>query len=264
MIMNLTRPLVCFDIEGTGLDVATAKIIQIHFYKITPGNPGDGEMVPSSLTCLINPCMSIPPESTEVHHITDDMVKDLPDFTAFSQRIHDFVKDCDLVGYNLRNYDIPLLWEELYRCGIKWDISKVHVIDAGAIFKIKEQRTLSAALKFYCGREMENAHDAGADVTATMAVLEGQRRRYPDLATMSVPELAEFSKQDKRVDLAGKIVLDKDGDPSYAIGNAKGQKVRDNRSFAHWMLSKDFTSETKATLCRILDEIDNQGQREIF
>lgn len=261
MITNLTRPLAFFDIEATGLDVATAKIISIHISRVTrvmSTPPID------SLSLLINPTIPIPPESTEVHGITDEMVKDRPDFTAFAQNIHDYIKDCDLCGYNLRNYDIPLLWEELYRCGIKWDLSKVHVVDAGAIFKKKEERTLTAAVKFYCGREMENAHDAGADVAATMAVLEGQRRRYPDLAAMTVAELAEFSKQDKRVDLAGKIVLDKDGDPSYNIGKSKGVKLKDDPSFANWMLNRDFTAETKMVLCRLLDEIHNQGQQELM
>lgn len=256
--MKLTKPLACFDIESTGTDPAKDRIVSL---AIVVKYSDDDKVV---FNQLINPAMPIPPSATECHHITDEMVKDCPEFTFFAATIHAVIMGCDLLGFGLRNFDVPLLWEEFARCGIIWDLKGVNIIDCGTIFKKKEERTLTAGLKFYCNEVLGGAHDALNDVNATMKVFNGQRKMYPDLGTMTVEELAKFSEYDRRVDLAGKLVFDKDGDPSYAIGQSKGEKVKNNPGMARWMLSKDFTSETKQVLRRLLDEIECQGQGSMF
>jgi DNA polymerase-3 subunit epsilon len=246
MKMKLIRPICFFDIESTGLDVARDRIISIAIKKQLPDGFCAGEQF------KFNPGIPINPEASAKNGFTDESVKGFPSFKSKSKEIHLHFLGCDLCGYNLINFDVPILWEEFFRCGITWDLSEVNIIDAGNIFKKKEERTLSAAVKFYCLKEMQNAHDALADVTATAEVLDGQLERYPDLDFMSVVELAAFSKMDKRIDLAGKFVTNKKGEAVYSFGKSKGLTVVQDPGFAHWMLTKDFTENTKAVARQLL------------
>jgi len=251
--MKLERPLTFWDLESTGLDTAKDRIVSFAAMRV-----GDGES--KTISMLFNPGVEMSEEVIAVHGIRNEDVKDKPLFEHRSETIHAFLSGSDYCGFNLIGFDVPLLWEEFYRAGIEWDITKANIIDAGNIFKKQEPRTLSAAVKFYCGRDHEEAHDALGDCKATFDVLEGQLKRYGELQTKSVAELAQFSKFDNRVDLAGKLVFDKDGNPVYNIGKSKGVKVKDDPSFGHWMLGKDFSAQTKMVLQKILEAIKKEDR----
>lgn len=252
------KPIVFFDIEATGTDVAKDRICQIALKKYE----GLGGPVIGAFESLVNPGRPMTEEVIAIHGITNEMVKDAPSFSELSHGIFEFVDGCDLGGFNHTNFDIPLLWEEFYRCGYEWSLNGALVIDAGNIFKKKEERSLSAAVQFYCNRKHEKAHTAMGDVDATVEVLGNQLARYPDLQKLPAKELADFSRFDDRIDLAGKIVRDKDGDPSYAIGKAKGKKVKDDPGFAYWMLDRDFPMNTKRVLQSILDSGRGEEDQE--
>lgn len=240
----MNKPLICFDIEATGPDPASDRIIQIAGKCIETG---------FEINWMVNPGFPIPAESTAIHGICDADVAACPTFNHYAQSLHDWMKDADLVGFNLTNFDVPILWEEFYRCGIVWDLSNTRILDAGTLFKKREQRTLSAALQFYCGRDHNGAHDALGDVIATLDVWEAQLGRY-GLADKDREELEiESNFEEKRVDLAGKIVIGKDGRPAYNIGRAKGTAVEDDRGFGYWMLDRDFSENTKIHLRRLLE-----------
>ncbi len=246
MNLFLSRPLAFFDIESTGTDVAKDRIISLAVKKFFPGdNTITGKWI-------VNPGISIPAETAKIHGFTDDIVKDLPRFDAKAREVFELITACDLGGYNLLNFDVPLLYEEFVRCGITWDLTGMRIIDVGNIFKKKEERTLSAAVKFYCHREMVDAHNALADVEATADVLDGQLTAYTDLAAMSVEKLAEFSRFDDRIDLAGKIMRNDQGDAVYNFGKAKGTRVVDDPGFGQWILRNDFTRNTKDVVARLL------------
>lgn len=253
----MNRPLLCFDIEATGVDPAKDRIVQIAWRS----DQGDqGKM-------LINPNIPIPPEATAIHGITDADVAGAPTFYVVADSLHELFKRCDLVGFNLTNFDVPLLWEEFNNCGgIEWDLSSTRIIDAGTLFKRREERTLAAAVQFYCGRELVDAHDAMNDVNATWDVLAAQIERYKlsldDRETLE----RESNYEEKRLDLAGKVIVGKDGRPAYNIGKVKGTAVEDDPSFAVWMLGKDFSENTKRVLrgllyqpASILDEVAGDG-----
>lgn len=239
------RPLLSIDIEATGTKPATDRIIQIGVVFVDR----DG----TDVDLLINPGCPIPPESTEIHGITDEMVANEPAFEHYASTLHHILKDADLLGFNLTGFDVPILWEEFYRCGITWDLSETNVIDAGVLFKKREPRTLAAATRFYCGREIDNAHNALADARATVDVWRGMLAKYPDLFKMSVPEQAVASQyEERRLDLEGKIIVGKDGRPAYNFGKDKGTAVEDNPGFGRWMLDKDFSENTKHVVRSIL------------
>lgn len=242
------RPLCVFDIEGTGTDVAKDRIVTLAVMRIEPSTV-------LSRQWQVNPGVQMSDEVIAVHGITNEQVAQWEPFENHAKEIFTFLSGCDLAGFNLLNYDIPLLWEELNRCGIEWSLASARILDAGNIFKKKEERTLSAAVQFYLERNHDGAHDAQADVTATADVLDAQLFRYADLRAMTIDELASFSRFDDRVDLAGKIVKGKDGRPTYNIGKVRGVAVEDDPSFADWMLSKDFTANTKSVIRTILREI---------
>ena len=248
--MTLTRPLCILDVESTGLSPTADRIIEFAVAKMLP----DG--IRREWCQRFNPGMPIPTKATEIHGITDEMVRDCPPFSAMAPQIHRGLDGCDLVGYNLLNFDLQILDAEFERCGIVWDLTGVNVIDAGAIFKKQEPRTLEAAVRFYCNREHAGAHGALADALATWEVLESQRRRYPDLTVMDVTALAEFSKLDKqpRIDLAGKLLRGEDGHAIYNFGKQKGTAVYLDSSLAEWMLAKDFSENTKRAVRKVLEE----------
>lgn len=276
MKLNITRPLIVFDLETTGLDLVRDRIIQISYIKVLPGGKEQRENL------LINPCKPIPQEVTELTGISNDDVKDAPSFKDVAQQLSEKMKDCDFAGYNSNHFDIPMLAEEFLRAGIDFDFSKCRLIDAQTIFHKMERRNLAAAYKFYCGRKMEEdftAHRADEDTEATYRVLMGELDKYapgvqeePDrVLENDMDFLAEFSKQNDNVDFAGRIVwqpllgadgkplLDKDGKErrfeAFNFGKYKGRAVdevlRVDPGYYSWMMSGDFTFNTKQVLTRI-------------
>lgn len=242
MKLNLERPLIFFDLETTGTNVTQDRIVELSFIKVYP----DGH--DESKTRRINPEMPIPPASTVVHHITDEDVKDAPTFRQVARSLMDIFEGCDIAGYNSNKFDVPLLIEEFSRAGYNFDVSGRRFVDVQNIFHKMEQRTLVAAYKFYCGKNLEDAHSALADTRATYEVLLGQLDRYPELEN-DVEKLAEFSRSGRNLDLAARIVLDDKDVPVFNFGKHKGQPVKEvfrkEPSFYSWMMQGDFPKNTK-------------------
>ena len=201
----------------------------------------------------LNPEMPIPAEASAVHGITDEMVKGKPTFRQVSKSLLQFLSGCDFLGYNCLRFDVPLLVEEFYRAGLSNPFAEAKVMDAFRIFCRKEERTLSAALKFFCGEELKEAHSAHADTEATLQVLLGQLEHYDDLSN-EVDGLADYCQEEGLVDYNRKIVL-KEGEYLYHFGKHKGKRVLDDIGYAEWMLKGDFPEGTKAHLRRILAEV---------
>lgn len=276
MKLNLTRPLIVFDLETTGLDLVRDRIIQISYIKVCP----DGNETRENL--LVNPGKHIPQEVTELTGISDDDVSDAPSFKDVAHGLSEKMANCDFAGYNSNHFDIPMLAEEFLRAGINFDFSKCRLIDAQTIFHKMERRNLAAAYKFYCGRKMEEdftAHRADEDTEATYRVLMGELDKYapgvqedPDRVLQNDMDfLAEFSKQNENVDFAGRIVwkplLGADGKPlldadgkerrfeAFNFGKYKGRSVADvlrvDPGYYSWMMAGDFTFNTKQVLTRI-------------
>ena len=276
MKLNLTRPLIVFDLETTGLDFIRDRIIQISYIKVSPDGTEERENI------FVNPEKPIPHEVVELTGITDDDVKDAPTFKTLAPQLCEKFKGCDFAGYNSNHFDIPMLAEEFLRAGIDFDFSKVRLIDAQTIFHKMERRNLAAAYKFYCGRKMEEdftAHRADEDTEATYRVLMGELDKYapgvqeePDrVLENDMDYLAEFSKQNDNVDFAGRIVwkpvigadgkpvLDADGKEQkvevFNFGKYKGRPVvdvlRTDIGYYSWMMGGDFTFNTKQVLTRI-------------
>ena len=276
MKLNLTRPLIVFDLETTGLDFIRDRIIQISYIKVSPDGTEERENI------FVNPEKPIPHEVVELTGITDDDVKDAPTFKTLAPQLSEKFKGCDFAGYNSNHFDIPMLAEEFLRAGIDFDFSKVRLIDAQTIFHKMERRNLAAAYKFYCGRKMEDdftAHRADEDTEATYRVLMGELDKYapgvqeePDRVLENDMDcLAEFSKQNDNVDFAGRIVwkpvIGADGKPVFDadgkeqkvevfnFGKYKGRPVvdvlRTDIGYYSWMMGGDFTFNTKQVLTRI-------------
>lgn len=258
MQLNLKRPLVFFDIESTGLNIATDRIVEISIVKVsptTPGAPNDVEVK----TRRINPGMPIPPEAQAVHGITDDDVKDCPKFAQIAKSLAQMLQGCDIAGYNSNRFDIPLLAEEFLRAGVDYDFHKRNLVDVQNIFHKKEQRTLKAAYKFYCGENLDNAHSAEADTMATYRVLEAQLDRYAadeeEPLQNDVEYLAKYSTVSRYVDYAGRIVLNDQDEPVFNFGKHKDHPVREvlrsEPSYYNWMMDGDFALDTKQQLTQI-------------
>ena len=258
MQLNLKRPLVFFDIESTGLNIATDRIVEISIVKVSPGAPGCPNDVEVK-TRRINPEMPIPAEATAVHGITDEDVKDCPRFAQIAKSLAQFMQGCDIAGYNSNKFDIPLLAEEFLRAGVDYDFRKRNLVDVQNIFHKKEQRTLKAAYKFYCGQNLDNAHSAEADTMATYEVLEAQLDRYAhdeeDPLVNDVEALSKYSTSSRFVDYAGRIVLDDKDEPVFNFGKHKGRPVKEvlsrEPSYYSWMMEGDFTLDTKQQLSQI-------------
>ena len=252
MELKLKRPLIFFDIESTGVDPAKDHIVEISLIKVHPN--GDEE----SKTRRINPGVHIPEASTAIHGITDDDVKDCPTFPQIAKSLAAFIKGCDLAGYNSNKFDIPILVEEFMRAGVEIDLSGKKFVDVQNIFHKMEQRTLAAAYKFYCGAEIENAHSAEADIRATYEVLKAQLDRYPDDLQNDVDFLADFSRMNRNLDFAGRIVLDDHDVPVFNFGKHKGRPVAEvfatEPSYYNWMLNGDFPLNTTPILTRLRHE----------
>jgi DNA polymerase-3 subunit epsilon len=247
-MMQLTRPIVFFDIESTGLSVTKDRIIQVSFLKI---NPDQTEVCK---TYLFNPEMHIPDEVVAIHGITDEQVKDAPLFKEKANEIFQFINGCDLGGFNLLKFDVPMLLEEFIRTGIDFDIENRHLVDVQTIFHKMEQRTLSAAYKFYCNMELTGAHDAEADTKATFEVFKAQLNKY-DTLKKDIPGIIAFIGNNNRVDLEGRIVKNDKGEEVFNFGKHKGKKVTQvfetEPSYYNWILDGEFSGYTKKIVQRI-------------
>lgn len=248
MRLNLKNPLVFFDLETTGINIVKDRIIEISYVKVFP----DGKE--ESSTLRINPEMPIPSESTAIHGITDDDIKDCPTFKEVARTIAAKIEGCDLAGYNSNRFDIPLLAEEFLRAGVDIDLSRRKFVDVQTIFYKMEQRTLSAAYKFYCEKSLENAHTAAADTMATYEVLQAQLDRYPELKN-DINFLSDFSSFNNNVDFAGRMIYNDKGEEVFNFGKFKGRLVSEvlkkEPSYYGWMMNGDFPLNTKQQLTKI-------------
>lgn len=248
MELKLKRPIVFIDLETTGINVSSDRIVEISALKVNP----DGNE--QWMTTLINPEMPIPPKITAIHGISDIDVANAPKFREIARNLAVFLEGCDLAGYNAMKFDIPMLAEEFLRTNVDFNFRKRKYVDVQVIFHKKEQRTLEAAYKFYCNRELENAHSATADASATYEVLKAQLDTYPDLEN-DIDKLAEFSSFNNNVDFAGRIILDENGVETFNFGKHKGRAVedvfRDEPSYYSWMMNGDFPLYTKKIITEI-------------
>lgn len=248
MHLNLTKPICFFDLETTGVNITTDRIVEIAILKIHPNGKEE------SYRWLVNPEMSIPPEVTKVHGISDADVVDAPTFKQLAKEINAIIKDADLAGYNSNRFDIPLLAEEMLRAEVDFDMKNRVAVDVQTIFHKMEQRTLSAAYKFYCDKVLEDAHSAHSDTLATYEVLKAQITRYEELEN-NTKFLAEFSTRKRFADFAGFIVYDKEGDETFSFGKHKGRKVEEilneEPGYFGWILNADFPLYTKKVLTAI-------------
>ena len=248
MELKLTRPICFFDLETTGIEVAKDRIVEISIFKVYPN--GNKE----SKTWLVNPTIPIPAATTAVHGITDEKVANEPTFKELASQIHNMIKDSDLAGFNSDRFDIPLLAEELLRAEVDFDMKNRVSVDVQTIFHKKEERTLSAAYKFYCNESLENAHSAEADTMATYEILKAQLDRYDDLDN-DMQWLSEFTTRKKSVDFAGFIALNKEGKEIFTFGKNKGQLVEEvlekEPGYYGWIQGADFPLYTKKVLTAI-------------
>jgi DNA polymerase-3 subunit epsilon len=248
MKLNLKNPVVFFDLETTGVNITSDRIVEISYLKVYP----NGDETPK--TKRINPEMHIPEEASKVHGIYDEDVKDCPTFKQVAKEIAADFEGADIAGFNSNRFDVPLLAEEFLRAGVDLDMTRRKFIDVQVIFHKMEQRTLVAAMKFYCGKELEGAHSADADTRATYEVLQAQLDRYPELQN-DINYLSEFSSHTNNVDFAGRIVYNEKGVEVFNFGKYKGIPVREvfqrDPSYYSWMMQGDFTLNTKQVLTRI-------------
>jgi DNA polymerase III subunit epsilon len=258
---NLTRPLAFFDLETTGVNVASDRIVEISILKISPD--GTKEIK----TKRINPTIPIPLQSSEIHGIYDKDVADEPTFKGIAKSLSDFLKNCDLAGYNSNKFDIPILVEEFLRAEVDFDISNRRFIDVQNIFHQMEQRTLRAAYKFYCGKDIINAHSAQADIEATYEVFLAQLKKYDGVefedkkgnksfpVVNDIKALHDFTNMNKNADLAGRIIFNDQGIEVFNFGKHTGKAVeqvlREEPSYYAWMMNGDFPLYTKKVLTDI-------------
>jgi DNA polymerase-3 subunit epsilon len=250
MSLQLTRPIAFIDLETTGVNLSSDRIVEIAIIKIQT----DGSR--QTKRKLLNPQMPIPKQVTDLHGITDEMVKDAPTFKQASNELKQYIENCDLGGYNSNRFDIPMLMEEFLRAGLEIDLSKRRMIDVQHIFYTMEPRTLTAAYKFYCEKELINAHGAEADIEATIEVLLSQLKRYPKLGD-SVDSILGAIGEEKIVDYARRFIFDDKGSEIFNFGKHKGRAVADvlksEPQYYDWMMKGDFPLHTKQKLTEILN-----------
>ncbi len=248
MKLKLTRPIIFFDLETTGVDTTRDRIVEISMVKVMP----DGERI--TKTRRINPGMPIPPSSTAIHGITDEDVADCPLFAQVARSLAQFIEGCDIGGFNSNRFDIPVLVEEFLRSNVDVDLKRRHFIDVQNIFHKKEQRTLVAAYKFYCGKDLTDAHSAEADTIATYEVFLAQLERYDDLPE-DIEGLAKFSAHNQMADFAGRILIDDNGVEVFGFGKYRGESVvkvfEREPSYYAWMMNGDFPMYTKKVITEI-------------
>lgn len=249
MKLNLKRPIIFFDLETTGLDIAKDRIVELCYIRVEPNGNEEARSM------RINPEMHIPEVASSVHGITDDDVKDCPTFADVAPQLAATFEGCDLAGFNSNRFDLPLLADEFMKAGVNIDLSHVQAIDVQNIYHKLEKRTLAAAYKFYCGRDLENAHSALADTQATYEVLQAQLDHYPNDLQNDVDFLAEFSRMNRNIDFAGRFVYDESGKELINFGKYKGKAIKDVLSrdpgYYSWIMQGDFTLNTKQVLTKL-------------
>lgn len=254
MTLQLERPLAIFDLEATGLNISKERIVAIAIIKLHPNG------IEERFYSLVNPEMHIPDDVIKIHHITNEDVKDAPTFAALASTIETFIGDSDLVGYNSNKFDIPLLAEEFARISSSFDLSKRKFVDVQNIFHKMEQRTLAAAVQFYCKKELTNWHDAMVDTEATLDVLKAQLDKYPTLEK-NIDFLSKFSQQSEFVDFAGRLSRNDKGDCTYNFGKHKGKSIQEVQAiepgYYSWFISPstDFPLYTKKKLKEEMEKI---------
>ncbi len=257
MSLKLTRPICFFDLETTGTDIAKDRIVEIAILKVFPDEKKELK------SWLVNPEMPIPKLVSDIHGITDERVKDKPTFKNIAKDIQNFINKADLAGYNSNRFDIPLLAEEMLRAGINFTKKSFKAVDVQTVFHKMEKRTLSAAFKFYCDKELENAHSAEADTQATYEVLISQLKKYPELEN-NIDFLEEFTQQKRTVDFAGFIIYNEKNEACVSFGKHKGKSVsslwKENPAYLKWMLNADFPMYTKKVINEIQLESLNTKQ----
>lgn len=248
MPLQLIRPLAFIDLETTGINLSVDRIVEIAVVKLQT----DGTRVVKRR--LINPQMPIPQASSDVHGITDEMVKDAPAFKQVANEIRQFLDHCDLAGYNSNRFDLPMLVEEFLRAGLDFDIADRQLLDVQKVYHMMEPRTLSAAYKFYCDKTLDNAHSAEADAAATCEILISQLKRYPQLGN-SVESIIKFVGHEPIVDFARRFVME-NGIEIFNFGKHKGRAVAEvlklEPQYYDWMMKGDFAMHTKQKLTEIL------------
>ena len=249
MKLNLTRPIAFIDLETTGVNISNDRIVEIAIVKILP----DGTRQVKRK--LINPLIPIPSGASDVHGITDDMVKDAPSFKQVANEIKQFMDNCDMGGYNSNRFDVPMLIEEFLRAGVSFSVDGRKLVDVQKVFHMMEQRTLGAAYKFYCNKVLDGAHSAEVDATATWEVLEAQIERYPQIGD-TVESIVKFTGEDDIVDFARRYVKD-NGIEVFNFGKHKGKPVtqvlKEEPQYYDWMMKGDFAMNTKLKLTEILN-----------
>jgi DNA polymerase-3 subunit epsilon len=250
-MLQLLKPLAVIDLEATGMNLSTDRIVEIAVIKIMP----DGRKIVKRK--LINPEMPIPAAVTELHGITDEMVKDAPVFRQVGNEIKQFIENADLAGYNSNRFDIPMLAEEFLRVSLEFDFTNRKLIDVQKIFHTMEQRTLSAAYKFYCNETLTNAHSAEADASATWEVLQSQIQRYPQLG-MTIESILKCVGEENTVDFARRMIMD-NGREVFNFGKHKGRAVTDvlkaEPQYYDWMMKGDFPLHTKQKLTEVFNRM---------
>ena len=248
MKLNLKNPLVFFDLETTGMNIASDRIVEISYLKVFPDQREEVK------TYRVNPGIPIPDAVTAIHGISNDDIKDAPSFKEIAKTLANTFEGCDFAGYNSNKFDLPLLAEEFIRANIDFDLKKRKFIDVQVIFYKKEQRTLSAAYQFYCNKELVNAHSAETDTRATYEVLQAQLDMYSDLQN-NIDKLSEFSSHSRSVDFAGRIVYNEKNEEIFNFGKYKGQTVvsifTKDPSYYSWIMNGDFPLYTKNALTAI-------------
>jgi len=249
MSLQILHPLAIIDLETTGIDLATDKIVEIAIVKLMPDGTSQKKRK------LVNPQKPIPPASSNVHGITDEMVKNAPVFKQIANEIKQFLNNCDLGGYNSNRFDIPMLVEEFLRAGLDFSMEGRKLIDVQKIFHTMEQRTLSAAYKFYCNKILDNAHSAEADASATLEILHAQVVRYPQLG-LTIETILNCIGEDDCVDFARRMVM-VDGVEIFNFGKHKGRAVAEilkiEPQYYDWMMKGDFPLNTKQKLTEIFN-----------
>ncbi len=248
MKIKLNRPICFFDLETTGGNVGKDRIVEIAILRV------DVDKKESKRVWRVNPEMEISFQAIEVHGITNEMIKNEPNFAHYSNEIYQFLKGCDLAGFNSIRFDIPILVEELIRANVEFDFTQIRMIDSQVIYHKKEPRNLSAALQFYCNKELKNAHSAMDDTIATYEVFKAQIEKYDDLES-DMDFLNKYSNRYNNLDFAGKIRIDNDDDAIFAFGKYTGQKVvevfRKDKGYYSWIMKGDFPEYTKKIFTKL-------------
>lgn len=241
------RPTVTFDIESTGTDVVKDRLVKLSAIKQT----ASGHQ--SRFRLLCNPGIPIPPVVQTVIQLTDADVAEWEPFDRWAPALLEYMSGCDLAGFGIQQFDIPFLWEHFARCGLRWDLRGMNILDAAVVMKRKEERTLGAAVRMYLGREHRNPHDDMADAEETIAVIEAQRKHYPDLGNLDAyVEMSKYTRDDGSVkaDLSGKLYRDINGVLRWSWGKYKDQPVVDEVGYAEWFCRQDFNPENTKLVIR--------------